>query len=346
MKKFSYFLSAALVAFAASMVSCSIEDNAANGQDTRVKDAAELITAIQSANDGTLIELAPNAEITLTEELPEITKKVYILGVESAPAKIIMGEKGFTFASSFNILNVEIDATALTSPLFAFSATPNEELKVESGQYVIKDPIVIKNVTVNHLVKAFVADNGKSYSYVDFTVSDCLIQLDTQKNVVFNFASSMPIHFNLTKSTVYSKESGTGNFIAMSGKRPWQTTGFEEETGKFTCANNTFYNVAKSKQFMNTNTLKGQKYLYEFNNNIFVDCSNKKIYGNMTNNKNQLTASNNTYWYDGAAFAETNYNGDEGLKTDPAFKDAANGDFTPTGAEQVANQTGDPRWFK
>ena len=30
---------------------------------------------------------------------------------------------------------------------------------------------------------------------------------------------------------------------------------------------------------MNTNTLKGQKYLYEFNSNIFVDVSNKKIYG-------------------------------------------------------------------
>ena len=36
---------------------------------------------------------------------------------------------------------------------------------------------------------------------------------------------------------------------------------------------------------------------------------------------------------------------DAGLQTDPAFVDPANGDFTPTGAEQVAKKTGDPRWF-
>ena len=67
----------------------------------------------------------------------------------------------------------------------------------------------------------------------------------------------------------------------------------------------------------------------------------------MTNNKNQLTTDGkNTYYYNGAFFAETNYNGDAGLQTDPGFKDATNGEFTVSGAEQVANQTGDPRWLK
>ena len=33
------------------------------------------------------------------------------------------------------------------------------------------------------------------------------------------------------------------------------------------------------------------------------------------------------------------------LQTDPAFVDAANGNFTPTGADQVARKTGDPRWW-
>jgi hypothetical protein len=83
------------------------------------------------------------------------------------------------------------------------------------------------------------------------------------------------------------------------------------------------------------------------NSNIFVDSSNKKIYGNMTNNKNQVTTDEkNTYWFDGAAFSETGYNGDAGLQTDPNFKDAANGDFTPQGTDQVTNKTGDPRWYK
>ncbi len=157
----------------------------------------------------------------------------------------------------------------------------------------------------------------------------------------------MAINFNITNSTFWSKEAGTANFIAMSGKRPWQVTGYEDETGKLTVANNTFYNVAKSKQFMNTNTLKGQKYLYEFNSNIFVDVSNKKIYGNMTNNAKQLTTDGkNTYFFDGASFAETNYNGDEGLQTDPSFADATTGDFTiGESTKQAREKTGDPRWL-
>ena len=34
------------------------------------------------------------------------------------------------------------------------------------------------------------------------------------------------------------------------------------------------------------------------------------------------------------------------LTSDPAFEDATNADFTPTGEQQVENQTGDPRWFE
>ena len=239
-----------------------------------------------------------------------------------------------------------IDASGLTQPFIAFSKEPTIT-PVASGQYVIEDDIEIDNVIVNGLTKALFADNGKSYAYVNLSVKNSLFHYTTQGNVVFNFASSMAINFNILGCTFYSDAPGTGNFIAMSGKRPWQITGFESETGKFTCANNTFYNVAKSRQFMNTNSLKGQKYLYEFNSNIFVDVSNKKIYGNMTNNKKQLTTDGlNTYMFDGAFFNETNYNGDEGLQTDPGFADAASGDFTLAfTSEQWAQKTGDPRWI-
>ena len=163
---------------------------------------------------------------------------------------------------------------------------------------------------------------------------------------MFNFSNGMAINFNITNSTFYSTEPGTGNFIALSGKRPWQITGYESETGKLTVANNTFYNVAKSKQFLNTNTLRGQQYLYVFNSNIFVDVSNKKIYGNMTNNANQVTTDGkNTYLFDGEFFAETNYNGDEGLQSDPGFKNADAGDFTvAANSQQAKYMTGDPRW--
>lgn len=238
-----------------------------------------------------------------------------------------------------------IDASGLSSVLFNMNAEPVFE-PVESGQYVITKATKIANVKVTGLTKNFIATGGKAYAFDTFTVDNVVAQYNAQSGVVFNFSNGMAINFNITNSTFYSTEPGTGNFIALSGKRPWQITGYELETGKLTVANNTFYNVAKSKQFLNTNTLKGQQYQYVFNSNIFVDVSNKKIYGNMTNNTNQLTTDGkNTYLFDGEFFAETNYNGDEGLQCDPGFKNAAAGDFT-IGAKtlQAKYMTGDPRW--
>ena len=201
-------------------------------------------------------------------------------------------------------------------------------------------------------------DVGK-FGKPNFIINNSVFQYDTQDNVVLNLAASMAINLNITNSTFWNKGASGSNFIAMSGKRPWQTTGFEDETGKFLCANNTFYNIAKSKQFFNTNTLKGQKYLYEFNSNIFVNTSNSKIYGNMTNSSaNQLTTDGkNTYLfgslnyidpeYDGVFFSETQYKvADEGLQDDPGFLDADNGDFTlSVSCLQQEKETGDPRWL-
>ena len=255
-------------------------------------------------------------------------------------------ETGITIEDGFTLKNVKVDASALKVPLIAFAKEPTIAA-VESGQYVIKNPITIEGVEVKGLTKNLISDNGKDYAYTSLNISNSVFQYATQADIVFNFAKSMAINFNILNSTFYSTEAGTANFIAMSGKRPWQITGYENETGLLTVANSTFYNVAKGKQFMNTNTLKGQKYLYEFNSNIFADVSNKKIYGNMTNNKKQLTTDGkNTYVFDGAFFNETNYNGDEGLKTNPTFADAAAGDFTiHAGSLQAKNATGDPRWL-
>ena len=239
-----------------------------------------------------------------------------------------------------------IDASELAEPLFQMTNEPVLD-PVPSGQYVIAFPMLIQGITVTGLTKALFADGGKGYCYDTFMIDNCVFQYATQENVVLNMSASMAVNLMMSRNTFYSSVPGKANFIAMSGKRPWQTTGYEDETGKFTCSNNTFFNVAKSKQFMNTNTLKGQRYLYEFNSNIFVDVSNKKIYGNMTNNAKQLTTDEqNTYLFDGEFFSEPNYNGDAGLQTDPSFADAANGDFTiGAGTQQAEYQTGDPRWL-
>ena len=223
--------------------------------------------------------------------------------------------------------------------------------KVESGQYVIKTPVVIENVVAKGLTKAFFYDNGAPYAFEEFTIFNCNVGYKSQGNLVLNFAASMAINFSIAHSTFYSEDKNTtsANFIGLSGKRPWQITGYEDKEGLFICAYNTFANIAYKKQFFNTNTLKGQnKYKYAVASNIFYNCSNKKIYGNMTNNKNQVGAANNVYLWDDTFFAETNYNGDEGVQIDPQFRDAAEGNFRPTNLLflNLKDIPGDPRWTK
>ena len=243
-----------------------------------------------------------------------------------------------------------IDASGLTTHFIKMRKTPSYEYKVESGQYIVTTPSKIENVTITGLTKALFYDSGTQYVFKDFTFNNCLINYSEQGSLIISLAASMVINFTITNSTFYCKDKAkcTANCIAMSGKRPWQVTGFEDKEGKLLVDHNTFYNVAYKKQFFNTNTLKGQnKYKYEFNSNIFVNVSNKKIYYNLTNNKNQLTTDGkNTYLWDGEFFSETNYNGDEGLKSDPLFKDVENGDFTlDRSSLQYKNNTGDPLWF-
>lgn len=240
-----------------------------------------------------------------------------------------------------------IDASGLTTHFIKMRKNPSYD-KVASGQYVVKTPSKIENVTITGLTKALFYDYGTEYFFENFTINNCLINYSAQGNLIISLAASTVINFTIKNSTFYCKDKTTctANCIAMSGKRPWQVTGFEDSEGKLLVDHNTFYNVAYKKQFFNTSTLKGNKYKYEFNSNIFVNVSNKKIYGNLTNNKNQVTTDGkNTYLWDGTFFSETNYNGDAGLQTDPSFKDADNGDFTVgRSTDQYANKTGDTRW--
>ena len=68
--------------------------------------------------------------------------------------------------------------------------------------------------------------------------------------------------------------------------------------------------------------------------------------GRLGNNASANWVSN-TYWNSTTGQVDQGTYDASGtaLTTDPAFVDAANGILTPTGAEQVENKTGDPRWY-
>ena len=125
----------------------------------------------------------------------------------------------------------------------------------------------------------------------------------------------------------------------------------DADTWSFNYYKNTFYNVTTGN-WSNVSRINNVKTRTIFNveNNIWVDCGNGQIAQRMQNQQTGFKTTNfvsNTYWKGSSAIDQTTYtNGEVALKTNPAFKDASNADFTPTGADQVAKQTGDPRWFK
>ena len=359
MKKFSFFLSCAASAmFAIALTSCqAVEDNPSGGDPSQqaitIQSGDTLATVykqLAATTNDIVIEIPAGVDTVYTGKI-ELTagQKFTLIGDEKNPP-VVVPTASMKFGNTFTIKNVIFDCSEFTNHLLMMTKgdAADESLKVESGQYVIKTPVVIENVVAKGLTKAFFYDNGMAYAFEEFTVNNCIVGYKAQGNVVLNFANAMAINFYVVNSTFYSEDKTTAgsNFIAFSGKRPWQITGYEEETGLFVCSFNTFANIAYKKQFFNTNTLKGQKYLYAFANNIFYNCSNKKIYGNMTNNKKQLVAANNVYLWDDTFFAETNYNGDEGVQIDPQFSDPEEGNFRPTNLAFLNLETipGDPRW--
>ena len=325
---------------------CSLKDVTIQSGDT----LAPIYKKLAATTNDIIIEIPAGVDTVYTGKIELTPGQTFTLVGDKDNPPVVVPTASMKFGNTFTIKNVIFDCSEFTNHLLMMTKgdAADESLKVESGQYVIKSPVVIENVVAKGLTKAFFYDNGAPYAFETFTINNCIVGYKAQGNLVLNLAASMAINFNITHSTFYSEDKNTtsANFIGLSGKRPWQITGYEEETGLFVCAFNTFANVAYKKQFLNTNTLKGQKYLYAVTNNIFFNTSNKKIYGNMTNNKKQLVAENNVYLWDDTFFAETNYNGDAGVQIDPQFKNAAEGNFRPTNVAFLNLETipGDPRW--
>ena len=362
MKKISFFLNCAASAmFAIALTACNATEDNPTGFDPSLKDVtiqsgdtlAPIYEKLAATTNDIIIEIPAGVDTVYTGKIELTPGQTFTLVGDKDNPPVVVPTASMKFGNTFTIKNVIFDCSEFTNHLLMMTKgnAADESLKVESGQYVIKTPVVIENVVAKGLTKAFFYDNGAPYAFEEFTIFNCNVGYKSQGNLVLNFAASMPINFSIAHSTFYSEDKNTTskNFIGLSGKRPWQITGYEDKEGLFICAYNTFANIAYKKQFFNTNTLKGQnKYKYAVASNIFYNCSNKKIYGNMTNNKNQVGAENNVYLWDDTFFAETNYNGDEGVQIDPQFRDAAEGNFRPTNLPflNLKDIPGDPRWTK
>ncbi len=255
--------------------------------------------------------------------------------------KLAVDSKFKTYAG-LTLRNLVIDCSE-TSDFIVLDKEPNEGIKVESGEYVINQPISVVGSYVKGITGRFIYDSGIKYALANFVVSNSIIEVEEHSDLLLSFKKSIPINMVFKKSTFWSKTQNSGYWAQIHGNEPKKVTGFTE--GTFSFDHSTFVNLAYSKQFINTNTLKGRASLkLYFDSSIFVDCGKGEIMNRITNGTSQFSkASNNTYWYNGA-IANEKYDTNV-LTTDPGFADPANGNFTISGAEQLAKKTGDPRWI-
>ena len=181
-------------------------------------------------------------------------------------------------------------------------------------------------------------------------VDNCVVSLKSAaKQTVVDFSKGGFVNdLTIKNSTFYSKGTDQDYFVRYTNAGRCDRAGFASNSINF--ESNTFYNIAKEGQWGNYSGFAGRNTSYwTMTKNIFVDCGKGEVARRyLGGRQNQATATfgYNTYWYNGAAENPEGYDNSETiLASDPMLKDPANGDFTPQGADQVANRTGDPRWL-
>ena len=268
---------------------------------------------------------------------------------------------GLATCSGFKAKYITFECGQSTEPVLALSETPNPDIldADHNNHYQIKDPIVFQNCNVNNVVRTFMFDNKQKYCVKTFSMTNVLVKFtpDDKMSSTAYFqiydGGGFINDFTATNCTFWGATTNKVNyFIRYNNSGRCDRAGYL--TNSINLRNCTFYNIAKEGQMANHSGFDGRNTSnYDITNNIFVDCGSGQVPRRLTGRINTSAVNNfayNTYWFDGApeteGFSTNSYDtSNNALQTDPAFVDPANGNFTPTGSEQVARKTGDPRWY-
>ncbi|MBO4315107.1 MAG: DUF4957 domain-containing protein [Prevotella sp.] len=308
----------------------------------------EIVDATATENGETIVNLDGGKEYTMNAPINKAN--LTIAAPEGSNAKIKM-EAGATFAPNSNIIlkNVDIDASAISDALVQLNAEPLSA-SLGTGDYYFINDIQLINCNITDAPQ-IIYDNNVKYCAANVLIDNCVISLNNKaadKKTVIFFAQGFANNLTIKNTTISSKGTDQDYFVRYSNAGRCDRAGFESNS--ITYENCTFYNIAKAGQWGNYSGFAGRGTSYwTMTNNIFVDCGNGQVarrYLGGRGDQKTATFANNTYWFDGAAEETGNYdNSGTAITSDPALKDPANGDFTPTGEAQVAAKTGDPRWL-
>jgi hypothetical protein len=342
MTKLNYLISAAAMAVALVMVSCSGKDDPVVPEKPKITNGMELSEALQYCdvqNGVPTLNLPAGVSLVCTTEM-ELVTPLAIVGDASSPATIKVSGEG-KFIGGVRIENAVIDASELAAPLVTIAKEDAAEWEFSSASFI--------NVTMTGLKQALVYSGGKNYN-VSLVVENSRIQVAADVTVFDFTKGSFPILFEIKNSTFWAPEAtGKAFFSSQSGQKANEMEGGTET---FDFENSTFYNLTKSKNFF-THRQANQTWLaYIVKDCIFVNCGKsgqaiKGMNGGQSGKNPTWDISGNVFNFEDADTSEAESTGDddEPIKDSKAvvvkFADAANGDFT-----QADAKAGDPIWIK
>ncbi|MEE1316626.1 MAG: DUF4957 domain-containing protein, partial [Prevotella sp.] len=326
--------------------------------------SADIQTLLKTPTTETLVfDLEAGGRYTLSNVVDFGHNKIILrTSSKSNWATIAYGnDASIRFGGGFILSNINIDGNETIAPILGLSDNPNEAILGKNNHYIINDPVTIHNCNFYNVQRQFLHDNKKKYCVATFLMENVLVNFTTDTGM--SGGSYFQIYdgggfindFTLRSCTFWNsanKADGAVHdakyFLRYNNAGRCDRAGFTKNSiNMYNC---TFYNIAKSGQMASHGGFDGRKTsAYEILNNIFVDCGSNQVPRRIVGRVGNVGATIfeiNTYWFDGAAESgNTSYDSSYQLLSDPAFVDAANGNFTPTGAEQVNMQTGDPRWL-
>lgn len=321
--------------------------------------------------------LEPGGEYTLSDALNTdgfIFNLVCQDEINRASIDFKGAKAGFVTGSGFTLKNLDIDAGASEAAFIQLSKEPVAEpitanmWNTDYNLYLIEDPIAVINCDIDNLNSFFFTDvkfgsNGV-YFPTSVLVDNCVVHLTTttdNTNYAYfytNNGGGFIKELNVTNSTFYNTGAGNFRYFARYGgfglNNVQEYFGWQDNTINY--ANSTFYSVcAKDGQWGNYNGIyRATTSNFFMTDCIFYNCSTsgsvprRFLQGRApSEGATNVVFRNNTYMKNDGTFQDPqNYDiSGTNIEEDPRFADPANGNFTISGATQVARRTGDPRWL-
>ena len=282
---------------------------------------------------------------------------------------------GITTTAQMGIKYVDFDCSGMKSNAGVFAFSKNSSVtnanEVDPTVYkwagpLIADPITITNCNFDNVNGYFFWDNQAKTWAETVLVDNCVVRLTPPAavggGVFWTNKAGQINNLTVSNSTFYEDPDWAFDFKyfyqAGMAKGPdlyvENTPQATNATNKVEYLNCTFYHVTwNGGQWGNYNGMQSKTYSYWIMKDcIFFDCSPSGVARRFLHGRaNQPHAefANNTYMNADGTFQEaenpTYDTSGTMIQEDPQFANPAIGDFTISGAKQVARQTGDPRWL-